>query len=153
MQKFKGHLNTTKNFINCCFGSNQQFVAGGSEVWHFAALGFICVKPIILRVSIFNKHPTDIRAFSLSRARAQDGKIYLWDTHSGHLLSRLSGHSSVAYDVQWNAKQGLLARYCTVLATLILHSLLLELSHTILYLHLWIAPQLLSRFHHQALVV
>jgi WD40 repeat protein len=31
VQRYKGHLNTSKNFIGCCFGSNQKFVAGGSE--------------------------------------------------------------------------------------------------------------------------
>jgi WD40 repeat protein len=88
-QKFKGHLNTSKNFISSCFGSNQELIAGGSEVFFFTRSFFL---PIFSHFS-----------------SVQDGKVYLWDTNSGHLLTRLSGHSSVVFDVQWHAKQSLLA--------------------------------------------
>lgn len=31
MRKFKGHQNTSKNFIRACFGPEERLILGGSE--------------------------------------------------------------------------------------------------------------------------
>ena len=33
IQRYKGHLNTSHNFVTCSFGPLQQIVIGGSEVF------------------------------------------------------------------------------------------------------------------------
>ena len=70
LQRFKGHLNTTKNFVNCAFGSNDKFVAGGSEdgkvyLWDGAS------------------------GHQLSRLAGHTGTVHAvqWSTHRGLLAS------------------------------------------------------------------
>ncbi len=45
---------------------------------------------------------------------SEDGNAYLWDMHSGRVISKLehnpmSGGNRVVYDAQWNSKMGLMA--------------------------------------------
>lgn len=40
---------------------------------------------------------------------SEDGRLCIWDLENAELLSRLEGHTSIAYMAQWNADQRLLA--------------------------------------------
>jgi WD40 repeat protein len=73
IKNFKGHQNSSKNFIRAAFGPRST-VVGGSE----------------------------------------DGAVYVWDVVSTSIMQRLAKHRGIVFDVKWNSRCSLLARYVMV---------------------------------------
>jgi hypothetical protein len=91
LRRFKGHQNTSKNFIRGVFGPRQEIIVGGSEV---RAL-----------------HPVRMTGHVTQGAGLrQDAYVYMWDVESGALVSKLAGHESCVYMARWSPAQSLLAR-------------------------------------------
>ena len=94
---YKGHQNTSKNFVRARFGPARDLVLSGSED------GSVRAWP----------NPVD-HYCSAAPACGVDGacacsQICLWNLSSAALLHKLRGHTNVAYDVAWSSSQGLLA--------------------------------------------
>lgn len=69
VKRFKGHQNTSKNFVRSGFGPREDVVIGGSE----------------------------------------DGRVYIWDVESSEVVQTLGSAEGAVFDVEWNARQSLLA--------------------------------------------
>jgi COMPASS component SWD3 len=93
VQRYKGHQNTSKNFIRATFGPSQALVLSGAEdgcvyIW--------CVEKA--REGVCGR-------LSLSLLTSRD----IRDRESGCFLQRLHGHRGVVYHVAWSESQSLLA--------------------------------------------
>ena len=78
--RYKGHQNTSKNFVRANFGPNEEYVIGGSEVCSFTAM-LLLVFP--------RPHACDVLLVLAQRKRhilmlvAGRGRVYLGYKHGG----------------------------------------------------------------------
>jgi COMPASS component SWD3 len=81
LSRFKGHVNSSKNFIRCQFGSSDQIILGGSEdgavyVWD-ADSGKVLDRLTGHAGSVFRA--TWSQQWNLLSSCSEDGTVRLWD--------------------------------------------------------------------------